>query len=718
MSAPAIGRREFIKLTIGASGGLLIGLYLPTLDAKEEAAAPAEFAPNAFVRIAPDESITVIVNHSEMGQGVYTTLPMLLADELDADWKNVRFEPAPVDPVYNSPAFGMQATGGSTSTWSSFDPMRQAGAAARAMLISAAAEQWKVEAAQCRVEEGIVHGPSPEMKISYGQLAERAALLKPPAEIVLKDPKNFYLIGKPLKRLDTPEKTNGKAIFGIDARLPGMMVALVARAPVFGARLKTWNSKKAEAIKGVRKVVEVPSGVAVLANGFWAAHEGRDALEIEWDEGAMANFSSRSQREEYASLAKQPGLVARKDGDAAAAMAGASKKVEAIYEVPYLSHAMMEPLNCTVDLRADSCEIWTGTQFQTGDRAAAAQIAALKPESVQLHTTFLGGGFGRRGNPHADFVSEAVHVAKAAGAPAKVKVIWTREDDMHGGYYRPAYLHAIEGSVDTGGMPHAWSHRIVGQSIAAGTPFEGAMVKNGIDETSVEGAADIPYAIPNIQVEYHLATVGVPVLWWRSVGHSHNAFVVESFLDELAASGGKDPYELRRQLLAKHPRELGVLNLAAEKAGWGKPLPKGRGRGIAMHSSFGSYVAEVVEASVEEGNVRIHRVVCAVDCGVFVNPGIIEAEMQGGIIFGLTAALYGELTFEKGRVQQSNFNNYQMLRMAECPEIEVHIVHNQEKMGGIGEPGVPPAAPALVNAIFQATGKRIRKLPIRMSEAV
>ena len=621
MSTATIGRREFIKLTIGAGGGLLIGLYLPTLDKNVEAASPAEFAPNAFVRIAPDESITIIVNHSEMGQGVFTTLPMILADELDADWRNVRFEPAPVDPVYNSPAFGMQATGGSTSTWSSFDPMRKAGAAARAMLIAAAAEQWKVEAAQCRVVEGIVRGPSPEMKLSYGQLAEKAALLKPPAEVTLKDPKNFYLVGKPLKRLDTPEKTNGTAVFGIDVKMPEMMTAVVARAPVFGAKLKTWNSKKAEKVPGVRKVVEVPSGVAVLAEGMWAAMQGRDALEIEWDEGAMANFSSRSQHEEYAALAKKPGLVARKDGDAGTAFAGASKKIEAVYEVPYLSHAMMEPLNCTVDLRSDSCEIWTGTQFQTGDRNAAAQIAGLKPESVQLHTTFLGGGFGRRGNPMADFVSEAVHVAKAAGAPVKVKVIWTREDDMHGGYYRPAFLHAIEGSVDSGGMPHAWSHRIVGQSIAAGTPFEGAMVKNGIDETSVEGAADLPYAIPNIQVEYHLATVGVPVLWWRSVGHSHNAFVVESFLDELAAAGGKDPYELRRTLLAKHPRERGVLDLAAEKAGWGKPLPEGRGRGIAVHASFGSYVAEVAEVSVDKsGKVRVHRVVCAVDCGGVVNP--------------------------------------------------------------------------------------------------
>jgi isoquinoline 1-oxidoreductase beta subunit len=707
-------RRDFLKLSVAASGGLLIGFYLPGMQPEAQA---ATFAPNAFVRIGTGDSVTVIVNHSEMGQGVFTALPMILADELDADWTKVRFEPAPVDPVYNHPIFKMQMTGGSTSTWSSFDQFRHAGAAARAMLITAAAQKWNVDPGTCRTENGAVVHSASNRHFSYGQLAESAAKITPPQQVALKDPKDFKLIGKPLKRLDTPEKTNGKGIFGIDVKTPGMLTAVVARSPVFGGKIKSFNADKAKVMPGVRKVVEVPSGVAVIADGFWAAKRGRDGLQIEWDEGPMADFNSKSQREQYAELAKQPGLSARKEGDASGVMASAAKKIEAVYEVPYLSHAMMEPLNCAVDLRADRCEIWTGTQFQTVDRMAAARIAGLKPEQVQIHTTLLGGGFGRRANAASDFVSEAVYVAKVADAP--VKVIWTREDDMHGGYYRPMYYHSLIGGVDAEGNPLVWSHHVVGQSIVAGTPFESVIVKNGIDGTSVEGLDDIPYVIPNLSVEYHPAKVGVPVLWWRSVGHSHNAFVKESFIDELAALGGKDPFELRRKLLAKAPRDLGVLELAAEKAGWGKPLPAGRARGIAVHASFESYTAQVAEVSVDSGGeVRVHRVVCAVDCGRYVNPGIIEAQVQGAVIFGLTAAFYDELTFEKGRIQQSNFHDYPMLRINETPEIEVHIVKNDEKSGGIGEPGVPCAAPAVANAIFAAAGKRIRKLPIRMSEAV
>src|SRR5438876_887083 len=601
-------RRDFLKLSVAASGGLLIGFYLPGMQPEAQA---ATFAPNAFVRIGTDDSVTVIVNHSEMGQGVFTALPMILADELDADWAKVHFEPAPVDPIYNHPVYNMQMTGGSTSTWSSFDQFRQAGAAARAMLITAAAQKWNVDAASCRTENGMVIHSASNRRLSYGQLAESAARLTPPQQVTLKDPKDFKLIGQPLKRLDTPEKTNGKGIFGIDVKMPGMLTAVVARSPVFGGKLKSVNADKAKAVKGVRKVVEVPSGLAVIADGFWAAKRGRDVLQIEWDEGPMADFNTKSQREQYAELAKQPGLSARKEGDASGAIGSAAKKIEAVYEVPYLSHAMMEPLNCAVDLRADGCEIWTGT------------------------------------------------------------------------------------------------------------PFESVIVKNGIDGTSVEGLDDIPYAIPNLSVQYHPAKVGVPVLWWRSVGHSHTAFVKESFIDELAVLGGKDPFELRRKLLAKSPRDLGVLELAAEKAGWGKPLPAGRARGIAVPASFESYTAQVAEVSVDSGGkARVHRVVCAVDCGRYVNPGIIEAQVQGAVIFGLTAAFYDELTLEKGRVQQSNFHDYPMLRINETPEIEVHIVKNNEKSGGIGEPGVPCAAPAVANAIFAATGKRIRKLPIRMSEAV
>ncbi|PYQ22140.1 MAG: twin-arginine translocation pathway signal protein [Acidobacteria bacterium] len=719
-AVPAAGllRRDFLKVTVSAGGGLLIGFCLPGTGARAEAAAgdPAPFAPNAFVRIGADDRVTVIVNHSEMGQGVFTALPMILAEELDADWTKVRFEPAPVDPVYNHPVFGMQMTGGSTSTWSSFDQFRKAGAAARAMLVAAAAQRWKVDPAACRTENGtVVHAPS-NRRLSYGQLAEEAARLTPPSPVALKDPKDFKLIGRPVKRLDTPEKTNGKGVFGIDVTGPGMLTAVVARSPVFGGRVKSVDAERAKAVPGVRKVVQVPSGVAVVADGFWPARRGREALRIEWDEGPMADFSTARQRQQYAEQARQPGLVARKEGDPLSALGSAAKKVEAVYEVPYLSHAMMEPLNCAVDLRADGCEIWTGTQFQTMDRATAAEVAGLKPEQVQIHTTLLGGGFGRRATPTSDFVREAVHVAKAAGAP--VKVIWTREDDMHGGYYRPAYYHALAGGVDASGNLLAWSHRIVGQSILAGTPFEQAMVKNGIDDTAVEGASDLPYAIPNLSVEYHPMKVGVPVLWWRSVGHSHTAFATECFLDELAAAGGKDPFELRRALLAKAPRHKGVLELAAEKAGWGKPLPAGRARGIAVHASFESYTAQVAEVSVDgAGKVRVHRVVCAIDCGRYVNPGIIEAQTQGGAIFGLTAALYGELTFDQGRVQQSNFHDYPMLRINETPDIEVHIVQNDEKSGGVGEPGVPCTAPAVVNAIFAATGKRVRRLPIRMSEA-
>ena len=721
-----IKRRDFFRIGAAAGGGLLISLYLPKLAhagtnpgvpqpgavALPGPALPATFAPNAFVRIGTDDIVTIIVNKSEMGQGVYTSLPMLLAEELEADWSKIKVESAPVDAAYNHTSFGIQLTGGSTSTASEWERFRKAGATARVLLIAAAAQNWKVDPRSLHAENGYVIHRASGRRASFGSLADAAAKIEAPKDVPLKDPKDFKLIGKPTRRLDTPAKVNGSAQFGLDVQIPGMLIALIARPPVFGGKVVSFKSDKTKAVSGVKNVLQVPTGVAVIANGFWPAKLGRDKLEIIWDAGPSANLSTAGMREQYANLAKNAGAIARKVGDPAKALAGAAKTVSAEYEVPYLAHAMMEPLNCVVDLRSDRCEIWTGTQMQTVDRAAAASVAGLKPEQVQIHTTLLGGGFGRRANPVSDFVVEAVHVAKAAKAP--VKVVWTREDDIRGGYYRPMWYDRMVAGLDVKGNPIAWTHTIVGQSIMEGTPFA-AFIKNGIDDSSVEGAADLLYGIPNLQVDLHTTRNGVPVLWWRSVGHSHNGFAVEAFFDEVAHAGGKDPVELRRTLLANQPRMRAVLDLVAEKANWGKPLPPGRGRGIATHFSFDSYVAQVAEVSVDkDGSVRVHRMVCAVDCGRVVNPDTVKAQMEGGIIFGLTAALKDEITLDRGRVQQRNFHDYPMLRINEAPEIEVHIVPSTEHPTGVGEPGVPPVAPALANAIFAATGKRVRKLPIGM----
>lgn len=712
----SFSRRDFIKTSAAVGGGLLVSLYLPSLAqaaAIDNAASPAAgpFAPNAFIRIGTDDIVTVIVNKSEMGQGVYTSLPMLAAEELEADWTKVRFESAPVDIAYAHPTFGIQMTGGSTSTASEWERFRKAGATARVMLISAAAQNWNVDAGSLKAENSFVIHSSSGRRASYGSLADAAAKLQPPKDVPLKDPKDFKLIGKPTRRLDTPAKTDGSAQFGIDVHIPGMFTAVVARAPVFGGKVVSFDAAKTRAVPGVKDVVQVPSGIAVIASGFWPAKLGRDQLVIKWDDGPTAALSTTGMREQYAKLAQSPGLVARKVGDPTKALAGAAKTITAEFEVPYLAHATMEPLNCTVDLRGDSCEIWCGTQFQTGDAAAAAAIAGLKPTQVKIHTMLLGGGFGRRANPAADFVGEAVQIAKAAKVP--VKVVWTREDDTRGGYYRPMWYDRMVGGVDASGSPVAWTHTIVGQSIMQGTPFEAFGIKDGIDAASVEGAADLLYGIPNLQVDLHTPKIGVPVLWWRSVGHSHNGFAVEAFFDELAVAGGKDPVELRRTLLAGQRRMRAVLDLVAEKAGWGKPLPAGRGRGVATHFSFDSYVAQVAEVSVDkDGLPRVHRVVCAIDCGRVVNPDSVKAQMEGGIVFGLSAALKDAITLEGGRVQQRNFNDYQMVRMSESPQIEVHIVPSEEAPTGVGEPGVPPVAPAVANAIFAATGKRVRRLPI------
>jgi isoquinoline 1-oxidoreductase beta subunit len=558
----------------------------------------------------------------------------------------------------------------------------------------------------------VVHAGS---RLSYGALAEAAHALAPPASVTLKASNTWTVIGKPTKRLDSAEKVTGRAQFGLDVRLPGLLTAVVARPPVFGGRLKEFSAEKALQVPGVKKVFAVPSGVAVVADNFWAAERGREALQIAWDEGAGASVDTERLREEFRALARKGGgMKAAAAGDVNAALGAAASRVEAEFEGPYLAHAPMEPLNCTVRLSDGKCEIWTGTQAQGLDQPAAAQAAGLEPGQVEIHTMFLGGGFGRRAAAASDFVVEAVHVAKGAGAA--VKTVWSREDDIRGGYYRPQFLHRVTAGLDAAGAPTAWHHVTVCQSIFEGTPFA-TMMKDGLDPSSVEGAADSPYlaAVANHLVELHSPKLAVPVLWWRSVGHTHTAFVMESMMDELALKAGADPLEYRRRLLARHPRHLGVLNLAAEKAGWGTPLPEGRGRGIAVHESFGSFVAEVAEVSVESGRIRVHRVVCAVDCGICVNPASVHAQLEGAVAFGLGAALHGEITLKGGRVQQSNFHDYELLRLDAMPKVETHLVPSAEKPGGIGEPGVPPVAPAVANALFAASGRRLRRLPLRLA---
>jgi isoquinoline 1-oxidoreductase subunit beta len=703
-----------------AGSGLLLGFSLAPRMYGEETGASAgkraaeSFIPDAFIRIDADDTVTLTVPKCEMGQGVYTALPMLVAEELACDWQKIRVEAAPIRPVYNHPYWGpFQGTGGSSSIASEWERLRKAGATAREMLLAAAAATWNVAVSECKAEAGRITHASGKA-LTFGQLAKKAGEMPVPGDVPLKDPSLFRIIGKSTLRLDTPEKLDGRAVFGLDARLPGMLTALIARCPVFGGRVKSVDAARAKAFPGVRDVFTVPSGVAVLADGFWPAKKGRELLNIVWEEGEGAGLSTTALRERYRALVQTSGMTARLDGDPDGALGGASQRIGAEYEVPYLAHAMMEPLNCLVDFRGSHCEIWTGTQFQTVDRDAAARVLGLDPERVEIHTTFLGGGFGRRANPASDFVVEAAYVAKVVKKP--LKVVWTREDDIQGGYYRPFWYDRLDAGLDSVGNPVSWKHTIAGQSILKETIFSG-MVVDGIDAVSVEGAKELPYAIPNVYVGLHSPEVPVPVQWWRSVGHSHTAFVVESFIDELAHAAGRDPYEFRRRLLSAHPRLGKVLETVAGEAGWGQPLPAGRGRGIAVHESFGSFVAQVAEVSVSDaGKVRVHRVVCAVDCGMAVNPGTIAAQVEGSVVFGLTAALYGAITFKEGRVEQNNFRNYPMLRMNEMPAVEVHIVPSGEAPSGIGEPAVPPVAPAVTNALFAATGKRIRTLPIRPEE--
>ncbi|HZF14709.1 MAG TPA: xanthine dehydrogenase family protein molybdopterin-binding subunit [Steroidobacteraceae bacterium] len=706
-----VSRREFVSVLTAAGGSLLLGYRVGEGQRVASVASAPGFAPNAFIRIAPDGSITLFMPQAEMGQGTHTSMSMLLAEELEVTPEQVRLEHAPPDDkLYANPLFGEQITGASSSIRMFYEPLRRAGATARAMLIAAAAASWNVDAASCRAREGVVTHTPTGRTLSYGALAAKAATVPVPDKIALKDPKDFTLIGTPAKRPDTPSKVNGTAQYGIDVRLPGMLIATVAASPVLGGKVAGLDDEKAKAVPGVRQIVQLDDAVAVVADHMWAAKQGSAALEIRWEDGPNAKVSTADVVEGLAKASETAGVTARKDGDPASALAGAAKKVEAVYESPFLAHATMEPMNCTVHVRRDGCEVWTGSQVLSRARAAAAKVTGLPLEKVVVHNHFLGGGFGRR--LEVDYVTQAVRIAKQVDAP--VKVVWTREEDVQHDVYRPYYYDRFAAGLDAHGKPVAWSHRIVGPSIMA--RFLPPGFKDGIDIDAVDGAVQLLYDIPAIQIEY--VRHEEPVLntgFWRGVGVTHNNFVVESFIDELAAVSKQDPVAFRRALLRKSPRALTVLELAAKEAGWGKPVPRGRGRGVALlFSSWGTYLAQVAEVEVTgSSDVRVRRIVCAVDCGQVVNPDIVKAQIESGVVYGISGALWGEVTLNNGRVEQSNFNNYRVLRMNETPPIDVRLVRNSEAPGGIGEPGTSVTAAALANAVYAATGKRLRKLPLQ-----
>lgn len=709
MSA-SLSRREFLRAGAAAGAGLTIAVWLPACAPGAGKPVSTPFKPNAWVRLSTDGSVTILVDRSEMGQGVYTAMPMLVAEELDVPWESVRIEQAGAGKEYYNAVLPSQVTGGSTSVAAGWKPLREAGAKARAMLVTAAAAAWQADPVECRTENGVViHQPSGR-RLKYGELAERAAALPVPETVTLKEPKDFRIIGSAVPRRDVPDKVTGRAGFGIDVEVPGLLVAVVARCPIFGGAPKSWDAEAAKRVPGVKQVVRLSTGIAVLADGYWPAHKGRDALKVVWDEGPAAGLSTRSIRREMAALLARRGHVARKEGTGALPRGG--KTISADYEAPYLAHACMEPMNATARVETDRCTVWVPTQYQCGPvlgggvQEVAAQIAGLDPSKVTVNTTFLGGGFGRRAMQ--DFVREAVEASTAAGAP--VKVVWSREDDVQHDFYRPPTLVRLAASLGADGLPTGLTARVVCPSIMVssfGAP------STAYDEEAVECIANNPYDVPNVLVDHNQPAWAVPLGFWRSVGASQNGFVIESFIDELAAAAGRDPVEYRKALLGKSPRHLGVLELAAEKAGWGRPLPDGRARGVAVVKSFNSYVAEVAEVSLEpDRSVRVRRVVAAVDIGSVVNPDIVRAQVESAIVFGLTAALHGEITIDRGRVVQSNFHDYPLLRMREMPEIEVHLVQSPEKPTGIGEPGTPPIAPAVANAVFALSGRRLRRLPL------
>lgn len=709
MHAPLTSRRAFLQASGLAAGGLVVGLALPVRSRAAATPIAGDATLNAYVKVGADSRVTLVIPKSEMGQGVYTGFAQILADELEVSLEAVVIETAPVAAVYNAAFAPIQFTGGSSSISGSFETLRKAGATAREMLILAGAAELQVPASELHAADGhVVHAASGR-RLPYGTLAARAATLPPPADARPKPASEWKLIGRAVPRIETRGKTDGSARFGLDVRLPGLAYAVVARAPTFGASVATFDASAARAVPGVLAVRQVPSGIAVIATNTWSAQQGRKALRIEWRDGPGAAFSSDALAADYATRAKRPGTAVHAVGNVEG---HTGRRVEGDFATPFLAHAPMEPLNCTVAFSDGGCDVYTGTQFQTVDRAAAAAVAGLAPEQVRIHTTLLGGGFGRRANPASDFVREAVAVAK--GHPTPVMTMWTREDDLQGGYYRPLAHNRLGAVLGQDGLPVAWTHTQVVQSLIAGTPFESMMMdpKTGLDHSQHEGAADLPYAIPNVRVDVHGAKAPVPVLWWRSVGHTNTAFAVESFIDMCATTVGRDPLEYRRRLLAQQPRHLAVLNLAAEKADWAKPLPRGHARGIAVHASFGSVVAEVAEVSLVDGRPKVHRVVAAIDCGLVVNPSQVAYQVESAVCFGLSAALHGEITIVDGHVQQSNFSDYVPLRHEEMPRVEVHIVPSTNPPSGVGEPGTPVIAPAIANALARLTGMRARRLPL------
>ncbi len=693
MTHANLGRREFLKTGAVAGASLVIGFHFPALTvAHPPSPSPTvPFKPNAWLEISPDGSVTIWTGRSEMGQGVRTTMPMIVAEALEADWRRVRVMQADADPAY-----GDQATVGSRSTRSGWEPLRKAGAAAREMLLSAAALTWSVPRELCRARSGAVEHTGSGRTLGYGALVARAATLPVPENPPLKSPADFRILGTRVPRVDTPDKVTGRAGYGLDVRVPGMVHAAVARSPVFGGKVKTFDPAPALAVPGVKKVVQIGSGVAVVAENTWAAFQGKRALRVEWDEGATAQWSNDGIATAFKTAAEKPGQSVRAVGDVDAGLQGAVSTVEAVYQAPYLAHACMEPMNCTAHVSGGRCEIWAPTQSPQGVQREAARVTGLPVSSITVHVTYLGGGFGRRGGP-VDYAREAVELAQKVETP--VQVVWTREDDIQNGLYRPATYNVLRAGLDAGGRPVAWSHRLVGPD---GASF---MITRGADE--------LIYDIPHFRLERVVQDPGMPIAPWRGVGPSQNGWVVESFADELAHAAGKDPVAFRRELVAGKPRLVAVLDLAAEKAGWESPVPAGRGRGIALWQFGETSVCEVAEVSVgADGGVRVHRVVCAADCGIVVNPDTVEAQLQSAIAYGLTAALYGEITIDRGRVVQSNFHDYRMLKLAEMPATQVYLVKSEAAPGGVGEAGLPPIAPAVCNAIFAATGKRIRKLPI------